>query len=193
VARFPFDAPDPERPGFTVAGDAHKGDPKAKVVVVEFNDFQCPACNKHALEAQPAIDEALVDTGKVFWVDKHLPLREHEYALVAAVAAECAGEQGQYWSMNERLHAESARWASDDPDAVMVDLAKDLGLDTAKFRACLTGRRGLERVVDDIYDAQGVVTSTPRFVILHDGRGAVTGPLPAAQFIELLEKRLEEI
>ena len=63
-------APDPGRPGFTLAGDAYKGNPEAKVVVIEFNDFECEACRKHALEVQPEIDRELVDTGKLLWVDK---------------------------------------------------------------------------------------------------------------------------
>jgi len=46
-------------------------------VVVEFNDFQCPSCRRHALEGQPRIDTELVDTGKVLWVTKHFPLRIH--------------------------------------------------------------------------------------------------------------------
>jgi protein-disulfide isomerase len=100
-------APDPERPGFTMAGDAYKGNPDALLVVVEFNDFQCPACQTHAAEAQPAIDQELVDTGKLLWVDKHLPLRVHEHALVAAVAAECAGDQQQYWQMHKLLKSSS--------------------------------------------------------------------------------------
>ena len=70
-------APDPKRPGFTVAGDPYKGNPKAKTVLVEFADFQCPSCQKHALTSQPEIDKQFVATGQVMWVFKHFPLREH--------------------------------------------------------------------------------------------------------------------
>ncbi len=56
--------PDPDRPGYTMAGDQYKGNPDAPLVVVEFSDFQCPACARHALETQPAIDEQFVDSGE---------------------------------------------------------------------------------------------------------------------------------
>jgi len=186
-------APDPERPGFNVAGDAYKGNAEAQLVVVEFNDFQCPACQKHALEAQPIIDKELVDTGKLLWVDKQLPLRVHEHALVAAVAAECAGDQEQYWQMHGLLHAESERWVNDDADNALLALAKELELDMQEFRGCFESRKGLERVVKDLYDAQGLITRAPTFVIIQDGRGATTGPLPGDQFVKLLSSRLEAI
>jgi len=184
-------APDPERPGFTMAGDAYKGNPEAQVVVVEFNDFQCPACQKHTLEAQPVIDKELVDPGKVLWVDKQLPLRVHEHALVAAVAAECAGDQQQYWQMHGRLHADSEQWANENADAALLALAEDLELDMQKFRGCFESRQGLERVVKDLYDAQGLITRAPTFVIIHEGRGTTTGPLPGDQFVKLLTGRLQ--
>ena len=89
--------PDPERPGYTMAGDQYKGNPDAEVTVVEFSDFQCPACARHALDVQPAIDAEFVDNGEIMWVFKQLPLREHQAALFAAVAAECAAEQELFW------------------------------------------------------------------------------------------------
>jgi protein-disulfide isomerase len=186
-------APDPERPGFNLAGDAYKGNPNAKIVVVEFNDFQCPACQKHALEAQPVIDQELIDTGKVLWVDKQFPLRVHPYAAVAAAAVECAGDQHRYWQMHKQLHAESAQWANEQVDAELIALAEKLDLDVDEFRECFEGRSGLERVLSDLYDAQGAITKAPTFVILHDGRGATTGPLPGDQFVKLLNGRLEAV
>ena len=186
-------APDPDRSGFNVAGDAFKGNPDAQLVVVEFNDFQCPACQKHALEAQPIIDKKLIDTGKVLWVDKHLPLKMHPYAPVAAVAAECAGDQQHYWQMHGLLHAKSESWVNDDVEGALLALARELQLDIPQFRACFDSRQGLERVLKDLYDAQGLITRAPTFVIIQDGKGSATGPLPADQFVTLLSKRLESI
>ena len=184
-------APNPERPGFNMAGDAFKGNPDAKLVVIEFNDFQCPACQKHALEAQPLLDQALVDTGQVLWVDKHLPLRIHPYAALAAVAAECAGDQQQYWQMHALLHEESERWANDEAEQALSAMAQDLQLDMSEFRDCFDSRKGLERVLKDLYDAQGMITKAPTFVLLQDGRGSATGPLPGDKFVSLLAQRLE--
>jgi protein-disulfide isomerase len=183
-------APDPDRPGFNLAGDAYKGNPGAKLVVVEFNDFQCPACQTHARETQPLIDDQLVATGKILWVDKHFPLRVHQHALVAAVAAECAGEQQQYWAMHAALHADSERWAHEDAGQALLVLAESLDLDMDRFARCFDSREGLERVVSDLYDAQGVITRAPTFVIIEGARGSMTGPLDGESFVKLLEGRL---
>ncbi|MDH3375854.1 MAG: DsbA family protein [Gammaproteobacteria bacterium] len=186
--------PDPTRPGYNQAGDAYKGDPKAKLVVVEFNDFQCPACRRHALEGQPRIDTELVDTGKVLWVTKHFPLRIHPYAALAAVTAECAGEQGKFWEMHHLLFDQTDQWATEDAENALVALAESVPLDHSRFVTCFNGRKGLERVLHDLYDAQGVVQSTPTFIIIAGGRGSVMkGARPADQFIALLSKRLEAI
>ncbi len=186
--------PDPGRPGYTQAGDAYKGNPEAELVVVEFSDFQCPSCRRHALENQPLIDSELVETGKVLWVNKHFPLRIHPYAALAAVAAECAGEQDKFWEMHHILFDQTDRWATEDAENVLVTLAESLPLDRPQFEVCFNGRKGLERVLHDLYDAQGVVQSTPTFIIIEDGRGSVMrGARPADQFVSLLSKRLEAI
>jgi protein-disulfide isomerase len=185
-------APDPQRPGFTKAGDAYKGNPEAKLVVVEFSDFQCPACQRHALNTQPALDKQFVESGEVLWVAKHFPLRIHPQAPAAAAAAECAGEQGKFWAMHHLLFDRMTQWAQDDPDAVLVTLAEELELDRAQFTTCLTSRKALERVLHDLYDAQGVVRSTPTFILIANGKGSVVrGTRSAEQFAAVLQKTLE--
>jgi protein-disulfide isomerase len=127
-------APDPKRPGFTAAGDPYKGNPGAKLVVVEFGDFQCPACQRHALTTQPALDKKFVETGQVLWVVKHFPLRSHPHAPVAA-AAECAGAQGKFWAMHHLLFERVEQWSTgDDPDPALGRLAAELGLDKGQWR-----------------------------------------------------------
>ena len=171
--------PDSDRPGFTMAGDPYKGDPDAKTVVIEFGDFQCPACGRHALENQPIIDEALVDSGEVMWVVKHSPLRIHPLAPIAGAAAECAAEQGQFWEMHHLLYETQGDWAveeagSTNADATFIQLASELGLEQAAFESCFNGRAALERVLSDLYDAQDAgIRSTPSFVIVQDGRGTL--------------------
>jgi protein-disulfide isomerase len=187
-------APDPERPGFTLAGDPYKGDPEAVLVVVEFSDFQCPACQAHALEVQPVLDEQFVESGEILWVFKNLPLREHPHAPAAAAAAECAGEQGMFWEMHHLLYEELDEWSAGEADAALLALADGLDLDAAAFAACFDGRQALERVLDDLYDAQGVASTTPNFVILSGGRGSLMrSSLPAEQFVTTLQSRLEAI
>lgn len=185
--------PDPQRPGVNLAGDHYRGDPDAEMIVIEFSDFECPFCREHALGAQPIIDEALVATGDVLWVFKHLPLEIHPGALSAAVAAECAGDQGKFWEMHDLLFSAVGRWAADESatDAELVVLADEAGLDGAEFVACFEGRDALQRVLADTADASGIISSTPSFVVIHDGRGTLLeGALPPDQFIASLRELL---
>jgi protein-disulfide isomerase len=187
-------APDPKRPGFTVAGDAYKGNPDAKLVLVEFGDFQCPACQRHALATQPVLDQQFVETGEVLWVAKHFPLRSHSHAPVAAAAAECAGDQGKFWAMHHRLYEHMEQWSDgDDPDPALVRLAAGLELDRAQFSACLQSRSALERVLRDLYDGQGIgVRNIPTFILFHGGTGHVlAGARSAEQFVATLQQQLE--
>ena len=117
----------------------------------------------------------------------------HEHALIAAVAAECAGDQQRYWEMHGLLHADSEPWANDDAENALLALADSLDLDMQTFRRCFESREGLERVVRDLYDAQGVITRAPTFVIIHEGRGSATGPLSGESFVKLLTSRLDAI
>ena len=187
-------APDPDRPGFTMAGDPYKGDPEAKLVVVEFADFQCPACQRHALETQPVVETQFIETDRIMWVFKPLPLREHAHATTAAVAAECAGRQGQFWPMYHLLFETLTEWSTaDNPDAALLALADQLPLEADPFRVCFNSRQALETVLHDMYDAQGVAQTTPTFIFLVNGRGSVLkGAQPADQFVRRVAGMLEQ-
>ena len=185
-------APDPDRPGYTLAGDEYKGNPEASVVVVEFSDFQCPACQQHSLLVQPTLDQELVETGDILWVYKHLPLEMHPQSLVAAVAAECAADQGKFWEMHDLLFESADRWGIDEPEPELVALAGELDLDESQFETCLDSREPVERVVSDIYASLGAISSTPSFVVLADGQGSIlSGSRPADEFVTLLQGVLE--
>jgi protein-disulfide isomerase len=188
--------PDPKRPGLTIAGDHYKGNPDAKLVLVEFGDFQCAACQRHARETQPLIDKQFIDTGELLWVVKHFPLRSHDKAAVAGSAAECAGDQGKFWAMHDLLFEAMERWSdAADPDQAFLKLAAELRLDTARFGACLAGRRALERVVRDMYDGQGIgIRNVPTFILLKGGRGtALTGSRSADEFAATLRAQLNSV
>ncbi|MFN2214648.1 MAG: DsbA family protein [Anaerolineales bacterium] len=185
-------APDPDRPGYTLAGDEYKGNPEASVVVVEFSDFQCPACQQHSLLVQPTLDQELIETGDILWVYKHLPLEMHPQSLVAAVAAECAADQGKFWEMHDLLFESADRWGIDEPEPELVALAGELDLDESQFETCLDSREPVERVVSDIYASLGAISSTPSFVVLADGQGSIlSGSRPADEFVTLLQGVLE--
>lgn len=186
-------APDPKRPGYTLAGDQYKGNPDAALVIVEFADFQCPACRDHLLTTQPVLDERFIESNEILWVHKNLPLREHPQAAVAAVAAECAAEQGKFWEMHDLLYAEQDAWSTEEPDDALIKLATGLELDRTLFAACFNSRQAMEQILADLYDAQGIVQTTPSFILLYEGRGAVLrGTQTANQFVELIQNRLDK-
>jgi protein-disulfide isomerase len=174
-----------------VGGDAYKGNVDAKLTVIVFSDYQCAGCAKHELQVQPALDAEFVDTGRVLWITKSLPLKEHAHAALAAAAAECAGEQGRFWPMHRALFESTAAWSGPNPDEALQKVAAQARVDPARFRRCLESRPPWERVLRDLYDAQDIVRTTPSFVLVRNGEGSLMGPLPADQFAKVLRRELE--
>lgn len=186
-------AADPARPGYNMAGDQYAGSLDAPITMIEFADFQCPYCKQHAQTTQPVLDEQYVNTGKVLRVFKHFPLTQiHPAAPNAAVAAECAAEQGKFWEMYELLFAEQATWSVANPDAALITLAEQLGLDIEAFGACQIDPAIAERVDSDLQDGASLISSTPSFVILFAGQGTIAeGAYPAEAFTEVFDQILE--
>jgi protein-disulfide isomerase len=164
----------------------------APVTLIEFTDQQCPYCARYALETFPQIRRNYVDTGKLRYTSRDLPLPFHSFALPAAVAARCAGEQGRFWEYRERLFEEQSRLGT----APYGELARDLGLDLPRFDACRRDGRQEAQVRSDIElaRAQGI-GSTPSFVIGRFVNGVFTGTTfsgaqPYAQFAARIDALL---
>jgi len=184
--------PDPDRPGYTMAGDLYRGNPDADVVVVEFSDFQCPFCRRHVLETQPTLDEQFVDTDQIFWVFKHFPLSIHPQAPAAGVAAECAASQDNFWEMHELIFNSMSTWSISDPNPIFIGLAEELGLDIDAFTSCLADTEIAQRVQDDMADGAAFVRGTPTFIVLYEGQGSIIpGALPLDRFTEILQQVLD--
>ena len=88
----------------------------APVVVMEFSDFHCPFCRRHATTVLPRLKRDYVDTGKVLYVFRHFPLDTHPDAPAAGAAAACAGRQGKFWEMHDRFFETAARVGPADLD-----------------------------------------------------------------------------
>ncbi|SFR55577.1 Thioredoxin [Marinobacter daqiaonensis] len=142
------------------------GPEDAKVVVREFADYQCPACARFA-EAAQRLKEEYVEPGKVRFVFFDLPLRQHNNAVPAAMAARCAGDQDQYWAMHDRLFAEQSAWeTSDNPQQMFSEYAEDLGLDTRRFNRCMDSELHLEDIENSRQVAMQLkVASTPTVLV----------------------------
>lgn len=185
-------APDPDHAGYTIAGDQYRGDADAKVVVIEFSDFQCPFCGRHTSNTQPLLDEQFVESGDVRWVFKHFPLNIHAQAPAAGVAAECAAEQGMFWEMHSELFVGMASWSIREPNPVFIDIADSIGLDMDEFSSCLEDEEMLARVDEDFEAGQPFVQGTPTFIVMAGEEGRIIpGALPADQFTEALQTVLD--
>ncbi|GIK75429.1 MAG: hypothetical protein BroJett021_44170 [Chloroflexota bacterium] len=195
-AQIPFWAtregwqPDPERPGVNMAGDRYRGNLDAKVVVIEFSDFQCPFCRRHVEQTQPGLDEQFVDTGEVLWIFKHFPLQIHPQAPAAGVAAECAGDQDKFWEMHHLLFANMSAWSISDPTPVFAGFAADLDLDLDAFDACVNDPAIAQRVTSDLNDGAPFVQGTPTFIVLFNDEGRI---IPGALPLETFSQALQEI
>ncbi len=136
-----------------------RGDKSAPVTLVEITDYQCPFCGRHARETLPEIEKEYVDTGKVKYYVIDLPLESlHRDAFKAATAVRCANEQGKFWEMHNQLFANQKKLSDWDARAAAV------GLDTAKFDACLESGKYDQDVRKDIGLTQAAsVSGTPGF------------------------------
>ena len=162
-------APAPTPAAIIPADDARVlGDPDAPVTIVEFSDYQCPYCARHVEETWPKLRAEFVETGRVRYVFKDFPLDNiHPQASKAHEAARCAGEQGAYWTMHDRLFAGQSEWSGrSDHVTVFEGYAAELGLQTADFDACLESGRWASVVNADLAEGASLgVQGTPTFFI----------------------------
>jgi protein-disulfide isomerase len=167
------------------------GDPDAPVTIVEYTDFQCPFCARHALQTFTQIEENFVDTGKVRYIFKDLPLTSiHPQAVLAAEAARCAGDQDQsaYLTMHNLLFEKQKNWSGKSNAAeLFADYADEIGLDSESLKTCLNNHEFEEAVQVDIQEAMQLgFTGTPAFLI--NGQ-----PLVGAQPFEIFEQAVESL
>jgi len=140
-----------------------KGPKDAKVVLVEFSDFQCPYCGRFSRDTIPQVQADYVDTGKIKYVFADFPLEAiHPYAFKAAEAASCAGEQGEFWKMHDHLFANQTKLKPED----LSQYADALGLDKPKFQECLDTQKrapSIRKIMAQAGDAG--VSSTPTLMV----------------------------
>ncbi len=152
----------------TVAWSA--GNPDAPVQIVEFTDYQCPYCQQYAMETFPTVFAELIETGRVFYALKDLPLDGlHPEAIVAATAVRCAGEQDAYKEMHDAVFANQAIWGGSGETAainVFADLATDLGLAANDLKRCINLGEQRDRVLANQQESFALgVNSTPTFYV----------------------------
>ena len=172
-----------------------RGQANAPVTLIEYSDFTCGYCLKFFRETWPRIQARYVDTGKVRFLYRDYPRADQGPGVDAAVAARCAGAQGKYWGMHDRLFAEGGRL---DP-AVITRHAGAIGLNQPAFEKCFKEKRNLEAIFGDREEAnRWGFHGTPGFILMRtaveptekEPAIAIPGAFPFEMFAEEIDRLL---
>ena len=166
-----------------------KGNPEAKVTIVEFSEYQCPFCARYVADAYQKIWQAYGED--IYYIWRDFPLSFHQNGIPAAVAAQCAGQQGQYWEMHDQLFTSQETWSESlEPEAEFAAYAQKLGLNVGDFSACTQDEEIKSRIEADFKLGQQMgVSSTPTFFI--NGQRLV-GAQPFEAFKTIIDQELNK-
>lgn len=165
-----------------------KGPKNAKVTVVEFADFQCPACGAF----HPLMKAILQDyDGRIFYVYRHFPLSIHKNALPAAQASEQASKQGKFWEMYALLFEYQNEWSElSNPADQFASFAKQLGIDEKLVKSAVETGQYLSIIQNDINDGNTLgVNATPTVYV--NGK-RVTGALSIKDLADKVRSAIDE-
>lgn len=167
-----------------------KGPDTAPVSIVEFADFQCPACRSYF-----PITRQLVDKygDKIKFQFRHFPLVQiHQNAMIAHRAAEAAGRQGKFWEMHDLLYSRQNVWSeSNNATSIMEDYASELGLNVDQFKTDFSSESVNDTIQADIKAGQALgANSTPTFII--NGKKIETLPTDLAGFSQLIDEQIAQ-
>ena len=158
----PIAAAKQSAPQIAILGPHRIGDIQASYAIIEFSDYQCPYCARHANNVFPQIKKELIDTGKVKYALYDYPLGFHGEAKGASVAVRCAGEQDRYWEMHTELFTNQRKLSND----FYEETARAFALDSQAFSTCLADPAMSMAVDRDIaYGKSLGVTGTPKFFV----------------------------
>lgn len=145
------------------------GSPDAPVKILEYADFECPACAGFATITEPDVRKRIVDAGLASFTFYDFPLAMHANTTSAHHAAACADEQGKFWSMHDKIFQSQDEWntqATKNPKSFFERFGKELGLDMGRWQACYDSRKWQQRISANLADGlRRGVNSTPTFVI----------------------------
>jgi protein-disulfide isomerase len=166
------------------------GKKDAPLTIVEYTDYQCPFCQRFHVSAYPEIKKNYIDTGKVRFYSKDLPLDFHPNAMRAAISARCAAEQGKFWELRDLM--------GQNPDKLDMDnianFAQSIKMDPAALRTCVNSNKYKDQIQADLVEAMKIgATGTPTFIIGKSlGNGVegdlLLGALPFSEFDSKLKE-----
>jgi len=154
--KMPFKPVDASSEGSPVMGQAD-----APITMVEFTDFQCPFCRRYSNGTFPQIIKDYVETGKVRYVVRQFPLKAiHPKAVKASEASLCAGDQGKYWEMHDRIFKMTKSFEMEE----WVRHAEGLDLEMSSFKDCLENGKNASNVERDLKEGTDLgMRGTPGF------------------------------
>lgn len=164
-----------------------KGNPDAATTLIEYGDFQCPACGAYFPLVKQLVEQNPESLRVVY---RHFPLVNiHPNALPAARATEAAGLQGKFWEMHDLLFANQSEWSDlDNAQDKFIDYAGEIGLDTEQFKADMASSAVQDAINADLVTGNAAgVNSTPTFVL--NGQ-AITLTSSATDFVTTVETAL---
>lgn len=184
---------DPNLPPGTAEGYLI-GNADAPVQVMEFADFECPACGNWATLTEPDVRERLIKTGQISFRFFDFPLDMHPNAWPAHSAAACAADQGKFIEMHDGVFATQDKWSSyatSNPAKPLRELAAGLGIDMNTWDACFDTQKHYPRIKANLMEGvRRGVNSTPTFVI---GSTMYPGNIPFDEFKGYVDGALAEV
>lgn len=150
-----------------------RGDPNAPVTIIEFADFQCPACQQFYQQVEPLVQTEFIATGKAKYLYYDFPLVSvHNHAFLAARAGHCAEDQNKFWEYHDVLYRNQNRWVPEsNPVKTMEGYAKDLGLDAGAFKQCLESDKHADLVTANMELASQLQLEGTPSVMVTQGKG----------------------
>ena len=160
----------------------------AKITLVEFGDYQCPACGAYSELVTNIITEF---SGKVNLVFRNFPLPQHSNANLTSYAAEAAGLQGKFWEMHKKLYDTQEEWSNAvTAKDIVIRYAKEMGLDEKKFKEDLDSSKIKDKVTKDVADANLIgINSTPTFFV--NGQ-KIQNPRDYNEFKKIIEDAIKK-
>ncbi len=175
------------------------GDPNAPLVIIEYSDYECPACASFVRDTKPQLIAEYIETGKVYYIYRDNPLPQHPAGRIASSYAHCAAQQGQFWPMHQRLFQGyiDGEWGG-NPSAserVFRRYSDELGLNPGALQECVRDPATEQAIETDIEEARNRgLRGTPAYILRWPGgpeRGDVlTGAQSFGTWRYLLDERL---
>ncbi len=162
-----------------------EGSTESGVVLIEYGDYQCPACGQYYPIVKQVFDTYKT---KITFQFRNFPLVQlHKNAFAAARAAEAADKQGKFWEMHDVLYENQQTWGeAASPNSYFENYAQQLGLDLTKFKQDSASQETNDKINADIQAAQSIgANSTPTFVL--DGKKVEKNPGSIAAFNKMID------